>query len=427
MRLNIFFHNRKERTEFLENELNIQSSEKDEYQEKIKKIKGFENIKLKNRFKTIPGYWVEILFTPGKEGEELYRNISTNLGSERVDKQVFYPVKNQALEVLEENWIRKYNLLYQKANGDAWTIFLREIKTHMEYNRVDIAYKGLIVFMKYNPFFLKKYKRFYVLEELAYLYEDMGNLGRAIKCLKMQTLLRPDSIEPHLNISSFYLVNGMEDEAFKACKEALKKNPENEYLISNLVISLMNLGNYDYALNFLKKVLNKNPDNPYFWKLMGDIFYEIRSSEIAIEFYNKTLELEEEPFIDDFKLDIYTSIGDCYYEEANYPEAIEYYKKALEYNPKDPYLLMSLGQITFFRLQETKTAYMYTQMLVESAPENGYAQFQMGLIHCRMGNLEEAIWHLYKARRIIPYYKPVHEAIGMVKKSNRETCQVIFN
>lgn len=420
MVLNIFFPNKSERRQFIKEQLQVNSITTEKNEILFDEIAGIKNIKLKNRFKSIPGFWIEIHFSTDERGKVLYTHLVDSVDLKHVNNHVFYPKENMALKDLEKQWLNKYNLLTRDNDDEAWKLFFQEVKSHIKHDRIDVAYKGFIIFLKYNPFFLKKYRRFYILEDLAYLYENMGNVGKAIKCLKMQAILQPDSVEPYLNISSFYIINGMEEEAFSICREALKKSPENQYLISNLIISLINIGSYEYATDFLRKVLDKDPNNSYFWKLMGDVLYEIEDNKGAIDCYNRALKLGKDPLVEDFKLDIYTGIGDCYYDEENYAEAANYYRKALNCNPKDAYLLMSLSQIHFFRLKETKTAYKYTKLLVENMPENGYGQYQLGLIHCRLGNMEKAIWHLYKARSIIPYYKPIHDAINMIKKTNNK-------
>lgn len=417
MILNIFFSNKSQRREFLKEEFKIKDIAIKNNTIILPEIKGIKNIKFKTRFNTIPGCWLEIKFSQDIKGEKQYDYLLEHIDCNSIDENVFYPRKNMPLKDLEIGWINKYNLLSTQYQEEVWQLFFQEIKTHMKYNRIDIVYKGLLLFLKYNPFFLKKYKRYYILEDLAYAYESMGNIGKTIKSLKMQAILQPTSIEPYLNMSSFYIINGMEEEAFQVCQLALEKNPDNPYLISNLIISLVNTGSYEYAIDFLEKVLEKEPDNPYFWKIMGDILYEIENNKGAIACYNKALDMGKEDTIDEFRLDIYTGIADCYYDEDEYIQAVKYYKEALNYNPKDAYLLLSLGQIYFFKLKETKSAYKYTKLLVEDMPENGYGQYQLGLIYSFIGNIERATWHLYKARSIIPYYRPIHDAISMLKKS----------
>ncbi|SDK36989.1 tetratricopeptide repeat protein [Natronincola ferrireducens] len=420
MILNIFFSNRIEREQFIKQQFNIEKITEENEISNYRETMAIKKIKFKNRHKNIPGFWLELQFHNNIKGKSLYNDVLNHMEDKAISDNVFYPKINMSLKVLEAKWIDKYNFVNKENHGEIWTLFFQELKSHLKYDRLDIVYKGLLLFLKYNPFFLKKYKRYYMLEDLAYLYEAKGNVGKAIKSLKMQAALQPNSVEPYLNMSSFYIINGMEEEAFYTCKEALKKNPENQYLISNLIISLINIGSYDYAIEFLQKALDKHPDNSYYWKLMGDILYETENNKSAIDCYHRALKIEKSSMIEEFKLDIYTGIADCYYDEENYPEAANYYRKALICNPKEPYLLLSLGQIYFFRLKEIKIAYKYTKLLVDSMPDNGYGQYQLGLIYSQIGNVEKAIWHLYKARSIIPYYRPIQDAINMLKKTNKK-------
>lgn len=425
MTLNIFFCNKTERLQFLGERFHIDPSLFKNGGTIINPFEGIKSIKLKNKYMNIPGFWMEVYFLENKSGKRLHEDVKNTLNSNHINENVFYPVSNGLSKDLEAKWINKYDLLNREKNDEVWKLFLQEIKSHMQNDRIDIAYKGFVVFLRHNPFFLKKYKRFYILEDLAYFYEDAGNVGKAVKCLKMQAVLNPDSVEPYLNMSSFYIINGMEEEAFNTCKKALQKSPENQFLISNLIISLINLGNYEYAITYLENILKTYPKNPYFWKLMGDVLYEVENNEVAIDSYKRALKLEKAPFVDDFKIDVYTAIADCHYEEENYVEAANNYRRALKYNPMDPYLLMSLGQIYFFKIKDAKAAYKYTKLLVDNIPDNGYAQFQLGLIHCRLENFEKATWHLYKARSIIPYYKPIHDAIYMIRKN--KTKELMLN
>lgn len=417
MILNIFFPSKNQRERFLEKEFKIKNAKLQKNSIILPEINGIKNIKFKTRFNTIPGWWLEIKCSKDIKGEKKYHELLEHIDSNNVDENVFYPRKNMPLKDLEIAWINKYSLLSAEYQDETWQLFFHEIKSHMKYNRIDIVYKGLLIFLKYNPFFLKKYKRYYILEDLAYAYEDQGNIGKTINSLKMQTILQPKSIEPYLNMSSFYIINGMEEEAFEVCQMALEKNPDNPYLISNLIISLTNTGCYEYAIEFLQEVLENEPNNPYFWKIMGDILYETENNKGAIACYNTALDIVKDDPMNEFKFDIYTAIADCYYDEDEYMEAVKNYKKALSYNSKDPYLLLSLGQIYFFKFKKTKVAYKYTKLLIDDMPGNGYGQYQMGLIYSCIGNTERATWHLYKARSIIPYYRPVHDAITLLKKS----------
>lgn len=62
-------------------------------------------------------------------------------------------------------------------------------------------------------------------------------------------------------------------------------------------------------------------------------------------------------------------------------------------------------------------AFKYTKLLVDQTPDSGFGQYQLGLIYFEQENIEKSRWHLYKARRLMPNYTPIHEAIEMLRKT----------
>lgn len=417
MTLNIFFSNKEDQRNFIEKQLKI-----DEVPEKFDKINNpipsLISLRLKSSHRGIPGYWIELCFENSGEGKDLYDGLVKIIDEERVEEKVFFPRETLKAKELEDGWIKKYQLLGESYCEDSWNIFYKEIRVHMRAKRYDVAYYGLLVILKHNPFFLKKYKRFYQFEELAYYYEESGNIGKAIKCLKVHLILQPDSVEPYLNMSSFFIMNDMEEEAITICKEALKKNPNNKYLVSNMVLALSNLGNYEYAVEYMRKIMGKQPDSPYYWKLLGDLLYEVERNEEAVDCYKNSLNLLKKED-DEFMTDLFNGIAAAAYELENYEESAKYYKKVLAHYPSDSYVLLSLSQIYFYKLENIKEALKYGKLLLEGAPENGYGHYQVGLIYMKLENFEKAKWHLYRAKKIMPYYEPVLEAINYLKQVDR--------
>ncbi|MDR5657957.1 tetratricopeptide repeat protein [Serpentinicella sp. ANB-PHB4] len=413
--LNIFFPTQDEREFFLNyNELEIKMI--DGNKKYYSNIDEINLIKCKSVYKHIPGYWLEVQISNTDQGNKLYNQIFNMVPSDRINEEVFYPKHLTGSKCLNKGWLKKYDLLKNRFKDDVWKIFFQEVKNHLLSGREEIAYYGLLLIFKLNPFFLKKYKRFYIFEEFAYYFEDVGNLGKAIKSLKMQAVLCPESVEPYLNMSSFYIVNGMEKDAINTCVKGLEKNQNNQYLVSNLIIAATNMGDFEYAIAYLQSTLNDDPNNPFFLKLLGDVFYELENNNSAIDCYKKSYEQIKKETIDDLQADICSSLANCYYDNENYKEAVAYYRKSLKYTPSDSFILLTLSQIYFDKLKDVKSALKFTRLLVEKIPENGLGQLQLGLIYSDMKNIEKARWHLYRARQLMPYYLPVQEAINSLKK-----------
>ncbi|NMA03323.1 MAG: hypothetical protein GX925_01330, partial [Clostridiales bacterium] len=238
IKLNIFFYSRTDRVNFLRENLGIKDINKDIARVLTPTVIGLDGFRLKNSFKKSPGYWLELVFSKDPKGRSLYNQITRKVEHNKKDGFVFYPTTDLTTRQLQEGWIDKYNFCIKNQHEDKWKLFFRELKEHMKYERIDNVYVGLNLLLRYNPFFLKKYKRHYMFEKLAYYYEQQGNITKAIRCLRLQSVLSPNSVEPYLNMSSFYIVNNMEESAIEVCKTGLEKNPRDQYLVSNLVIAL---------------------------------------------------------------------------------------------------------------------------------------------------------------------------------------------
>ncbi|MFW5647998.1 MAG: tetratricopeptide repeat protein [Candidatus Alkaliphilus sp. MAG34] len=420
IKLNIFFYSRTDRVNFLRENLGIKDINKDIARVLTPTVIGLDGFRLKNSFKKSPGYWLELVFSKDPKGRSLYNQITRKVEHNKKDGFVFYPTTDLTTRQLQEGWIDKYNFCIKNQHEDKWKLFFRELKEHMKYERIDNVYVGLNLLLRYNPFFLKKYKRHYMFEKLAYYYEQQGNITKAIRCLRLQSVLSPNSVEPYLNMSSFYIVNNMEESAIEVCKTGLEKNPRDQYLVSNLVIALSNIGNHDAALIFLKRALKNDDKNMLFWKLMGDLYYEMDNNKEAIKCYKTVLSIKNKSGDNmlNFYGEIYNSIGACYFEEEKYSKAVKYYKKVLLYKPDDNYTLLSLSQIYFYYLGDVDTALNYTKLLVDQVPDSGFGQYQLGLIYLEYGCIEKSRWHLYKARRLMPDYAPVHDAIEMIRNTH---------
>jgi len=409
MVLHIFSASKKERTAL------IQQYFQDGQDHLQTIVKGIKSMKSQKSFQHIPGYWLTVHFKCNQQGTHLYHRVMNQLPPHRINNQVFYPVRELAGAQLETKWMEKYSFSEENME-EASRLFLDEIKGHLKDGRANTSYHGILLLLRLNPFFLKKYRRYYILEDLAYHFEGNGNIHKAIKCFQLQIRIRPDSPEPYLNISSFYIINGMEESAITLLKKAISKHPSNPFLMSNLVIALCNIGSFDAAISILKKALEKDLQNGVYWKMLGDVFYEIEENETAARCFKKGIRLIDEEQYKELSSDMHSGIAACYYEDGLYKKALKHYLKVIELNPEDSYTLISLAQLYFYKLNQSKEALKYSKKILEAMPENGYAHYHIGLIYMDLQLMEKARWHLYKARRLMPYYNPVHEAIQMLKK-----------
>ncbi|MFZ5966482.1 MAG: tetratricopeptide repeat protein [Bacillota bacterium] len=413
--LRIFFPTEKLRDHYLEewlqgNRVNRRLRKSQPYDKEIQ-------ILFTNKYRGIPGYWAEIYLLNHQKGIE--EKIIRKIPDVWFEANLFYPNEKMKIKKMEDAWEKKYLLNREKNNTGLWNAFYKELRTHFYEERVDIASIGLLYIYKKNPFFLKKYKRFYIFEDMAYYYESIGQLHKSIKFLKIQASLQPDSTEPYLNMSSFLIFNGMNTEAVGICKKGLEIRSDDEYLCNNLLVAYLNSGQLETAMEYLSELIARYPDSSAYWKLMGDVFYELNDETSAVGCYKEALSNCSFD-MEDLRMDIFYSIGSCY-QSLNMPrKAIRYYKKVLHDKEKEPSVLLNLSKLYGEDLKKYDKAQGFAEKMVKYYPENGYGHHNLGLVYLYTGKYDKARWHLYKARKLLPEYYPVQDAILELKRLKKD-------
>ncbi len=372
--------------------------------------KILQKIQYRKSHKGIPGFWAILYLCPCTQEKGFQKHIEKLIPLQWIGDQVFFPKQLTNKKEMVELWVEKYQLTNLPWESSAWRVFFREVQLHFRQGRVDVAEVALRYIYKYNPYFLKKYKRYYIFEDIAYYYEAEGDLVKSLKHLKVQALLQPESSEAYLNMSSFLILNGLWEEAIGICKDGLKINPQDQYLCNNLLAAYLNEGYLDTAMEYLNKRIEEDPGISMSWKLKGDILYELECYDEAIGCYQKSIRIGSKD-LQEIKTDIYYSLAICYQHSGQIRKAIRYNKQLLKYDTGNPSALLNLSKLFGEDLKQYKIAQKYAEQLVRIHPENGYGHHNLGLIYLYTRRYDKAKWHLYRARKLAPDYRPIYDAI----------------
>ncbi|MBN2213972.1 MAG: tetratricopeptide repeat protein [Bacteroidales bacterium] len=156
-------------------------------------------------------------------------------------------------------------------------------------------------------------------------------------------------------------------------------------------IDAFNSKDYEKAYNSFNSVLKINELPPMEGIIDTLIFYntaraakETGKNEVAIELFNKSLELEyEDPFIYVFMNECYKALGDT----AN---ALETLKRGFKENPENQSILIEL--INFYLLRgESEAALEYLALAKQDDPENISFIFAEGTIFDKLDRTDDAI------------------------------------
>ncbi len=417
---NVFFPNERLREIYMQKILNITKNAESKTQLDLLE-NSIKEIDFKRHYKKMPGYWLSIKLDDQHLCKSLWQKIYKVVPDFWIDKHLFFPKQITSLNEMEKLWFQKYNFVQDLFELEAWKLFYEEAKKHWKEGRLEVAEAALTIIYKYNPFFLKKYKRYYIFEALAYCYEAEGEISRSIRCLKMQAYLQPDSAEPYLNMSSFLLLNGFYEEAVSVCEKGLKISSEDPYLRNNLMIAYLNSGYFEEAILYLQKLIKKEPYISTNWKLAGDVFSQVGKYQLAVISYQRALVIHSEDIYGMIE-DIHYGLGICYQQLGQFDNAIKYYQKLLESENIESGFLLNLSAIYRDILHQFDEAELYGREFIKLYPQNGYGHYNLGLVYLSTNKFKKAKWHLYKAKKLIPFYTPVYDAIVTLKQKEKTQC-----
>ncbi len=418
-----FFLEKEKRAEFIEQHLHGKAflqedlqGEKSPGRPRLKS--GVTLIKLQHTYKGIPGYWLQVRFDDSGPGEELKREVERLFREKNIPQEVFYPINPLDSRELIKGWVQKYALASLEDSMDKWKIFYQEIRNHFDRDRVREAYVGMNLILKYHPEFLKKYRRYALYEDIAIHYEDQGEIKKAEKAIKKPLYLNIKSEEPYLNLSAFYMLHGMEDKAYKIGKFALKRYPNNIFVICNQAVILATLDAYDRALEIIGEAEKKGITDPLLFKTKGELLSDLERDLEAIRTFKKGLKRTKKED-KTLRIELLSNLGESYMHTKEYDKAVKTYEKIYKEDPKDLYHLLRLVGTNFYELKNYDQALKYGELLLKEEPGMSSYHYLIGLIRMERSDLELAQWHLYKAKQLMPSHPLIEDELRELRSRRK--------
>lgn len=247
------------------------------------------------------------------------------------------------------------------------------------------------------PDALKHYKTLAILHpekdsfqyNLATCYELLKDYEHAIAILKLLTARNPKSITMAQKLANLY-IEVRELSKAKALYDnvILKGSPTSEVLYQYAILSTQ-LYDTGTAEKIFKKVIGMNPDNALAHKDLGIIYLNQRLFDYAEDEFKIALELEPENF------DILLEYANFLYSISKYEEADEYYEKTLEL--QDDVVAKSLWALNKIELKELENAKELISSALEDEPDHEYIQFVAGRIFYSLKDFENAKIYFIKS------------------------------
>jgi len=246
----------------------------------------------------------------------------------------------------------------------------------------------------------------------------LGKTGEAVKELEIASATRPGSGELKHDLGEMLLNN--EDyikaanlfiESIKLFEDKISKkikreeNADQKNLVCmepllfsahyNLIVVYKKLGNNDEAQNVLKRIQWMEPKDAKGWLILGKAFLEKSDGSRAKFPFNKAFSMAKGD------LDIYKEICSVLYSHGMFDDAVFFLEKAERASPSDIFAF-NLKGIIHRKRNEIGLALRQYEIAVKIEPDSAAIQFNMGMAHFKMGDVEEGKKHFAKAKQIDP-------------------------
>lgn len=173
-----------------------------------------------------------------------------------------------------------------------------------------------------NPMFVNSYN------SLGEIYENLGDLGNAIKYYEMAHEISPANTDRLLALSKLFCKTGETERAETILKNAVSDIREDVAASGQLMGEMYLAKNEnDKALEMLLTAYSKNPADVSIMESLAEAYRRVGQPEQALELYKECLKISPDSAI------VYYSMGKTYLEMADKKNAIVSMKKAWALNP----------------------------------------------------------------------------------------------
>lgn len=255
----------------------------------------------------------------------------------------------------------------------------------------------------------------------TFLIEKAQNLNFAMPInlikdkvsLKKIITLEDAGIENYEKTAEYWVVlgwnffeAGLYEDSIKACRNALKINPNYALAHSFIGLSYLNLYLYKEAIEAFKQTVRINPDDGEAFNNMGLAYNNLGLHKEAVESYKQAIKINPSDAI------AYYNLGTTYVENLGmYKEAIEYLQGAIRLNPNYSEAYSNLGNV-YFHLSMINEAIEVFKKAVSIKPNDAISYNNLGYSYDKSGMYKEAIQAYKQAVKIKPDFKLAHINLG---------------
>ncbi len=246
-----------------------------------------------------------------------------------------------------------------------------------------------------------------------------GKFQNAIKYLRLAEHVEPDNPDIHLMKGSAFLMTGIEFEAEKSFRKALRySSNDKDEILYNIGLSYVQADDIKTGIEYFEKSLQFNPKNEMVLYDLGFFCDQEGDFQKSVDYYNRYLD------IDPFNFSIWFNMGITYNKTGEYEKAIEAYEFALAVNQDFVQALFNIGNAYANTGKYAEAISRYSEYL-EFEPENDDAWCYIGECYLNLDDFSQAEYYYKKAVGLNSKNESAWFGIGMIKWFNKKLAESI--
>lgn len=208
-----------------------------------------------------------------------------------------------------------------------------------------------------------------------------------------------EDISEIIEASKRYANAGELNRSVAILSNALEEHPDHTYLRYRYALMLAQREErIPDAMAQLYQILEVEPDNPHVQFLMGELA-ELRGDFSQARHYYERV-AEKQPEHPDIFYRLGVVIGNHYPDENE--KAAGYFKRAFEKNPENVDAMYQYAMLVGESLNRPEEAMQYFQRVLQKQEDHPFANYDLALIHHRLGETEQAREYYLRAIHINP-------------------------
>lgn len=217
----------------------------------------------------------------------------------------------------------------------------------------------------------------------------------------------PDDERSYLAMAKLFASKGDTSSAVSWYQKGLKKNPEFETCLDELLELYRFQQKWDDAALLLKQKISQDVSNIQNYLRLGELYYQQGDTVAALDEFQHIIER----FPTDFPA--YFSLGSLYYQKGDWEPAEINLKKSIELNNKFPQSWITLGFL-YLRRQKFEDAEHNFKQAVAAIPNNPHINYLLATVLNQNRKTDEAISYLENCLRIDPNYIDAISMLAML-------------